>query len=266
MSSLPHSVAFNIHLLFLPPRMPPLDLPSAPSVIMSPKQTLQPPLTYRSTGPPLLLLLPPSLSSVPISSARIDPPPLQKWAEEGFTILACTSTSASDLKDTLVQGWATLQAREEVSVLMQDPSGFAIIAYDSSLLAPLVSLLASKGASELNVLGLVSFGDLASLETEGDELPIPWIAHVPANQVVKGKSKSPDSLGKTYVYPGVESERFVLPEGQEEGVYRAEAANLSHARTLEGVRRWLGGPEFDREAIWEEHCVSPDVQLFYRGR
>jgi carboxymethylenebutenolidase len=38
------------------------------------------------------------------------------------------------------------------------------------------------------------------------------------------------------------------------GAYSPGPAALAHTRTLVFLRVQLGGPDFDREAIWEEHC------------
>jgi carboxymethylenebutenolidase len=53
-----------------------------------------------------------------------------------------------------------------------------------------------------------------------------------------------------YGYP-VASSSFVLPAS--EG-YEAGSAALAHTRSLVFLRRHLGGPHFDIEAIWDEHC------------
>lgn len=144
-----------------------------------------------------------------------------------------------------------LLQREEVSVLMMEPSGLGIVCYDEELREELMGLLEGEGASGLSVLGLVSFGEVRSFG--GDELAIPWFEHVrPPKE--KAASRSPDSMGKTFIYPSATSSRFVLPGDVEE--YRAQEAGLCHGRSLGLLRKALGGPEFDLEALWEEHCVS----------
>ena len=136
-------------------------------------------------------------------------------------------------------------------MLMMEPSGLAIVCYDETLREELMGLLKGEGASGLSVLGLVSLGEVRSLK--GDELAIPWFEHVRPSKE-KTPSKSPDSLGKTFVYPSATSSRFVLPGDVEE--YRAQEAGLCHGRSLGLLRKVLSGPEFDLEALWEEHCVS----------
>lgn len=134
---------------------------------------------------------------------------------------------------------------------MMEPSGFGIVCYDEELREELMSLLKDEGASGMGVLGVVSFGEVRTFG--GDELAIPWAEHVrPSTK--KTPSKSPDSLGKTFIYPSATSLRFVLPGDVEE--YKAQEAGLCHGRSLGLLRKVLGGPEFDLEALWEEHCVS----------
>lgn len=233
-------------------------LPSAPLVHICASATLQPPLTYRSTGPPLLLFLPPIASYPPLPPNHrrpIDPPPLQKWAEEGFTVLECRPRAQGAMWTTVDQclrkGGEALLAREEVSVLMMSPAGFGVICYDDELREELVALLKGEGAAQLGVLGLVSFGEIRSFAA--DELTLSWIEHgQPSTK--KALDPSPYSVGKTFTYSSATSSRFALPDDVEQ--YRAQEAGLCHGRSLAMLREALRGPEFDLEALWEEHCVS----------
>jgi carboxymethylenebutenolidase len=52
-----------------------------------------------------------------------------------------------------------------------------------------------------------------------------------------------------YFYP-TSSPYFVLPQTTH---YDPASANLAHSRTLVFLRKGLGGPFFDLEAIWDEH-------------
>ena len=62
-----------------------VSLPSAKSFSPYTNVTIQPPLTRHGSGPALLLLLPNDID-LRTSSKTLDPPPLQKWAEEGFAV------------------------------------------------------------------------------------------------------------------------------------------------------------------------------------
>jgi carboxymethylenebutenolidase len=63
----------------------PVPLPSAKPIFISETITINAPLSRRGTGPALVLLLPHGLD---LSSGKetLDPPPLQKWAEEGYAV------------------------------------------------------------------------------------------------------------------------------------------------------------------------------------
>lgn len=65
--------------------------PVGPTSYPSPQQisshiTLQPPLSRRGKGPGLILVLDHYALLEP-SDKHLDPPPLQKWAEEGFAVV-----------------------------------------------------------------------------------------------------------------------------------------------------------------------------------
>lgn len=64
----------------------PVPRPNAPSIVISPTLTLQPPLSRRGHGPGLVLLVDPSLDLANCHDKTLDPPPLQKWAEEGYAV------------------------------------------------------------------------------------------------------------------------------------------------------------------------------------
>lgn len=68
------------------PEKTPVPRPSAPSIVISPTLTLQPPLSRRGHGPGLVLLVDPSLDLANCHDKTLNPPPLQKWAEEGYAV------------------------------------------------------------------------------------------------------------------------------------------------------------------------------------
>lgn len=71
----------------------------------SAQYTYQPPLTHKTTGPGLILVLADrySDSRVRLDSPRLDPPPIQKWAEEGFCVLGISASYESGVYE-----WNTL--------------------------------------------------------------------------------------------------------------------------------------------------------------
>ena len=92
-----------------------LPLPSAKPIVISERLTLQPPLSRRGHGPGLVLLVPNGIDLSP-SDRTIDPPPLQKWAEEGFAIAQIELTanlSSGSFKESLTQAMKALSQLEE---------------------------------------------------------------------------------------------------------------------------------------------------------
>ena len=63
----------------------PLLLPSAPAIHVAPSVTVQAPLSRAGKGPGLIILIDEE-SATKASTDSIDPPPLQKWAEESFVV------------------------------------------------------------------------------------------------------------------------------------------------------------------------------------
>ena len=106
-------------------------LPSAPLITLSSNLVIQPPLTSRGSGPGIVLLLQnPSCLSTSLQSRRpLDPEPVQKWAEEGFTVAGVTLTpssvfdQASAISSVIKQGIdCLLQVKE-----LDDRDKFAVI-------------------------------------------------------------------------------------------------------------------------------------------
>ena len=60
-------------------------LPNAPCVRVNSRITIQPPLSRRGFGPGLLLVVDEALS-LERHDKTLDPPPLLKWAEEGYAV------------------------------------------------------------------------------------------------------------------------------------------------------------------------------------
>ncbi|KAG4433053.1 hypothetical protein IFR05_011471, partial [Cadophora sp. M221] len=63
------------------------------------------------------------------------------------------------------------------------------------------------------------------------------------------QSRETDTL---HTYDSVPSINFILP-GYDQ--YQAGPAGVAHTRTLGFLRAHLGGPHFNLEAIWDEHCL-----------
>lgn len=75
---------------------------------------------------------------------------------------------------------------------------------------------------------------------------VPILSHLPAS----AEKGTPSALNPVHVYTST-SHNFVLPHVAE---YDPGNAALAHSRSLVFLRKWLEGPIFDLEAIWDEHC------------
>jgi carboxymethylenebutenolidase len=230
-------------------------LPSAPAVIIGPSSVLQPPLSRRGSGPGLIIILPSSKSVPPQPSGTekpLDPEPLQKWAEEGFAVVAITlpenvleltgdDATVSDVVNQIREGVEALKAHENVDT----KDKFGLIIYDEATMHSL--LLDAERLQQHGIVGVITFSNSAPESTAS----LPLLSHtstaqLPESQGGDGKS----STVKVHSYPET-TPHFVLPSA---AAYNNAAAGLAHTRSLVFLRNHLGGPHFDLEAIWEEHC------------
>ncbi|KAH9482461.1 hypothetical protein JR316_0004561 [Psilocybe cubensis] len=210
-------------------------LPSAPRVALTPTICLQPPLSRRGTGPGLVLFIP-DVNFAPGVSKPLDPEPVLKWAEEGFAVAAITSSENSEIEKSLTLALEALVALDEVDV----KDKFAVIVYDSSLIYE-VSEAVSKDPRIVSFTGYGSFPSTACT--------IPIILHLTSNAP---RPRNPPSEVTTQYSYRTTSTQFVLPQSP---TYDPSNASLAHSRTLAFIKKHIGGPFFDLEAIWEEHTL-----------
>ncbi|KAG9570211.1 NTF2-like protein, partial [Aureobasidium melanogenum] len=213
-----------------------LSLPSAPAISVSPAVTVQPPLSRAGKGPALIILVDQEAAKT-ASTDSIDPPPLQKWAEESFVVaqvdLNKLQKSFEDsLSDTIsfIENLPSFDGNEK----------FGLIAYLSSWTAKVSHALEATR----EIASIVVYG---SSEVECTK---PTLFHRPGNPPMPIR-KDASKKNKTYYYPNVEP-FFVLPAHKS---FHASSASVSHTRTLSFLKPILGGPYFDLEEIWEEHCL-----------
>ncbi|KAG6852446.1 hypothetical protein C0991_011893 [Blastosporella zonata] len=222
------------------PSEQPVPLPSAPLLVLSETEVLQAPLTRRGTGPGIVLVLPPygALDIRKGGAKPLDPEPVQKWAEEGFAVAAITP-NASD------SGWSFEQSfKRSTEALMglkelDTHDKYAVVVYDPEVVDFVVPLV----VIDHRFVTLVIYG--ATPPT--DSLSIPSLIHLHTGKKPDESYSSANSLIHVYA---TASPHFVLPQV---AGYDPGSSALAHSRSLVFLRKWLGGPVFDLEAIWEEH-------------
>ncbi|KAI7505574.1 NTF2-like protein [Hortaea werneckii] len=210
----------------------PVALPSAAAKVVSPTVVLQPPLSRRGHGPALLLVVPAELDLNP-SPKTLDPPPLQKWAEEGFAVaqIQVADGTGSGLRDDLQKALDSLASLEHC----ENTDSVGLISYNVSAVQEL------REAVEGNerIKALISYGT-QEIQTEK-----PQLRHVAGE-------KSPSSAkSKIFHYPDL-GPFFAVPSSHN---FKSAPAAVAHTRCLSFLKPILGGPYFDLEAIWEEHTL-----------
>ncbi|KAI4724460.1 hypothetical protein E4T49_07822 [Aureobasidium sp. EXF-10728] len=217
-------------------REKPLLLPSAPAINVSSSVTIQPPLSRAGKGPALVVLIDQESATKP-STESIEPPPMQKWAEESFLVAQVDlSKLHNSFEETLSEALRSIKDLPS----FDGNEKFGVIAYLSSWPVGIADVLEACQ----DIASIVVYG---SSEIDSTK---PTLFHRPGNPlipIIKDGSKK----NKTYYYPKVEP-FFVLPAHRS---FHASSASVSHTRTLSFLKPIIGGPWFDLEEIWEEHCL-----------
>ncbi|PVH86371.1 NTF2-like protein [Cadophora sp. DSE1049] len=192
---------------------------------------LQTPLSRRGEGPGLLLIVPRDYQGRNTSDANktLDPEPLQKWAEEGFAVAEARF------------GGVLEHCEQPIKALLELPQCTSKEKVGVIVYASLPKETWAHLCRWTQVAALVSFTDNP---TFGRDWPL--LLHG-SKEVIP--SRDSDTL---HIYENVSSTNFILP-GHEH--YQAGPAGVAHTRTLGFLRNHLGGPHFDLEAIWDEHCL-----------
>ncbi|KAK4156081.1 hypothetical protein C8A00DRAFT_41354 [Chaetomidium leptoderma] len=217
---------------------PTAQRPSAPRVQVTPEISIQPPLSRRGNGPGLVLVVSDALD-LGRHEKTLDPPPLQKWAEEGYAVAQIlVDGGASNLPEKLATAVAELDRLPQCS---GDKFGLVVISGQSAASSAAV-LEAVR--THPKIAGLVSYGSCSDVE-----FPVPVLAHLPGGTGVQADG-GPRAKGLTvHTYPTA-ARFFTIPAHAD---YRASAAGVAHTRSLSFLKPLMGGPYFDLEAIWDEH-------------
>ncbi|OTB17193.1 hypothetical protein K445DRAFT_316686 [Daldinia sp. EC12] len=200
--------------------------------------TIQAPLSRRGHGPGLLLLLSAELN-LRKHEKTLDPPPLYKWAEEGFAVAQLRTTNP----DAILSG-----IRSALSVLLELPScdqaeKIGIITYMPVLESAVFETIeAQKELCAVVCYGMLGTGVIPS--------KLPLLAHIP--RLPAGVQEDASNGGgneKTYYYDDAKS-FFPIPAHEN---YHATSASVAHTRSLAFLKPFVGAPYFNLEKVWEEH-------------
>ncbi|KAB5522927.1 dienelactone hydrolase [Coniochaeta sp. 2T2.1] len=200
---------------------------------------IQGPLTRRGgTGPGLLIIQESAAEETTSATSRstLDPEPLQKWAEEGFCVARIDIAGGYSIDEAgLQQAIIALEQHERCAWRIYSNS---IVAYSAPAIPGLLDAMERIGMGLFaHLKGVVSYG--AAM------LAQPHLCHLAERGV-----KSTTDNEALYYYPEAQSTSFVLPSHPD---YLPASAAVAHSRSLEFLKKQLGGPWFDLEAIWEEH-------------
>lgn len=221
-------------------------LPSAARVRVSRHTILQPPLSRRGVGPGLIIVqhavdvLTDAVKAAELPS--LDSEPVQKWAEEGFAVAAVTlprGAENGDFTDELIAAATALKAHS--SVTSKEGLGFVIYTVDG---VEIISGLLPE-LRRCDVVCALGYGSVSKPLLHSE---LPLYIHMAAEKDSPAALSAKSGVSVA-AYPNVE-DFFFDPRV---GTYNAAAAAMAHTRSLVFLRKHLGGPHFDLEAIWEEH-------------
>ncbi|KAF2132559.1 NTF2-like protein [Dothidotthia symphoricarpi CBS 119687] len=237
-----------------------------PPISISPSLTLQPPLTRRGHGPGLILILD-YYAHIEKSERHLDPPPLQKWAEEGFCVVQIlVPGKTEDGGEFPLQRAIDVLGSCGECVDIGEKGGVGVVSYltripfyiaSATLLHPKVRAIVSHTPTPFTTLTPSSTLPPQLLHAAGpppqDRQPCtePPISTSPCPSRPQTPTKTP-SPTTTHRYPDAPPDSpWTLPA---DPAYHKLSAGIAHARSLAFLKRALGGPYFDLEAVWEEHC------------
>ncbi|GAB1318382.1 hypothetical protein MFIFM68171_08592 [Madurella fahalii] len=208
--------------------------PSVECVQVTPEVSIQPPLSRRGNGPGLVLVVPATLD-LSRHDKTLDPPPWQKWAEEGYAVAQIlVKDGASSIVEQVGIAIAEL---EKLPTCVGDKFGVVAIHDDAAQNSPAI-LDAIRAHPK--IVASVFYGCCPVGEPS-----VPVLVHLPGS----GNTARTGNSVMVHSYPAAAG-FFSVPAHPG---YRASAAAVSHTRSLSFLKPLMGGPYFDLEAIWDEH-------------
>jgi len=167
----------------------------------------------------------------------LDPEPVQKWAEEGYAVIGVEDAGTSDagwgISAALAEGLKALRTLPELDI----HDKFGVIVYDPEL----IDAVHDAVVQHPEIVAVVAFSDTVTTTNP----PRPTLYHLPG-KIAPGGTGAVEAAGHEHA----RSPYFVFPQG---GGYEPSAATAAHSKSLVFLRKHVGGPHFDIEAIWEEH-------------
>lgn len=222
------------------------------------KLTTAAPLSRRGHGPGLILLVDAELD-LSKHEKTLDPPPLYKWAEEGFAVaqLRLTASGGDTIRDDLhlalseLSKLSSCDQKDKIGVISEQAKipvqGLRCQTNKSrkvyaDVVKPAV-LEAISACSE--ICAVISYG-AAPVNTNGE---LPLLAHVPGAKSAEEQNVDESRSIKRHYYANA-NPFFAIPAHAD---YHAPSASVAHTRTLSFLKPLVGGPYFDLEKIWDEH-------------
>ncbi|RAQ40996.1 carboxymethylenebutenolidase [Aspergillus flavus] len=228
-------------------------LPNAKPVKLTDNVTIHAPLSRQGHGPGIIIIRDDTPTSQRNERSTLDPEPLQKWAEESYTVVQVTvSSDHPAVKEDLHRAIDALDGHDNCD----KETGYGVISPKTITIAIEHNLShTNKGISVYSpsfvadivdeidkydeIKAIVSYGRLTRTPNK------PFLYHLP-EQGTKEKSES----GVIYRYPEVVSASFIIPSHKD---FNASSAAVAHTRCLSFLKKELDGPWFDLEEIWDEH-------------
>ncbi|PYH84599.1 dienelactone hydrolase [Aspergillus uvarum CBS 121591] len=209
-----------------------MSLPNAKPVILTQSLILHPPLSHRGHGPGLIIIQTNTIPGEQNERTTLDPDPLQKWAEESYTVVQVTVSS--DSRTVTGDLHRAINALREHGDCDQK-TGYGVIVYP----LPYVNEIVAEIDNCDEIGAVVVYGTLTHAPKK------PFICHVPERGL-----KSTHEHGIIYHYGNVPSASFIVPSHRD---FSAAPAAIAHTRCLTFLKKRLDGPWFDLEEIWDEH-------------
>ncbi|KIW11435.1 hypothetical protein PV08_10735 [Exophiala spinifera] len=223
---------------------PQVALPTAELSSVDDHISLLPPLSRRGYGPGLILVLPADAPTYPEGGTvcvNQTPPPLLKWAEEGFAVVEIREAAFKSTR-TAQEVFAKAVVALEGCDNCNEKDGIGLIVYDESLWSEYLS----GTQFDSNIKAAVIFGTTSEHKSLSSTLPI--LCHL-AGSATSPPPKSAPGF-KIYTYPTSNSSKFALPFQSD---FNGADESVAHTRNLTHLKKYIQGAEFDLEAIWEEH-------------